>query len=82
MNELLLLLLSPKVFIQQLFGHSVGPTAALVVVSLSPAPINITICLQHHPSKSLNSYDELLSTLYPPRSPIRFNFRNFVAVCA
>jgi hypothetical protein len=80
MNALLLLL--AKVLIQQLFGHSVGLTAALVVVLLNPAPINITICLQYHPSKSLNSYDELISILYPLCSFIRFNFRNFVAVCA
>jgi hypothetical protein len=80
MNELLLL--SAKVLIQQLFGQSVGPTAVLAVVSQNPAPINIAICLQYHPSKSPNSYDELISILYPLCSFIRFNFRNFVAVCA
>jgi hypothetical protein len=82
MNELLLLLLSAKALTQQLFGHSVAPTAALVVVSLNPAPIYITICLHYRPSKSLNSYDKLISILYPLCSFIRFNFKNFVAVCA
>jgi hypothetical protein len=66
-----------QLLIQESFGHSVGQTAALVVASISPVTIHITIRLQYHPCKSLNSYQELISILYPPCSFIQLQFQKF-----